>query len=482
MRLRTVLGVVGRLVLLFSPAFGVPFLLALAQARYAGAGGFFVGGLLAAGCGAAISRGAPRPSVLHRNEAMAVVASTWLLVSVFAALPFLVYGLSLPDALFESMSGFTTTGATVLTDFSLYDDAFYLWRAMTQWFGGVGVIALFVVVLPQLGIAGRQLFFAEASGAPGEGVSPSIRESAQKVWLLYGALTALCMGLLMACGMTFYEGVVHAMATLAAGGFSPNGASVAGYQNPGAEWVLVVFMFLGGASFPLQLKVGTQGLRVLRDDDEFVAYLGFTVAGALALAFLVAGGPPGEEHLRAGFFQSASIISSTGFASVDYNLWGDPARAVILILMVVGGCAGSAAGGAKVVRHLIVGRAILREVRQVLHPRAVIPLRYKDQPIADKVLRAVVALVTLYVGIVFVVGCVLVFLGSDPITAFSAAMACTGNIGPGFDLVGPMGNYAGFSDAGTILLTAAMWLGRLEIFTVLALLHPEAWRDTRFDL
>jgi trk system potassium uptake protein TrkH len=337
-------------------------------------------------------------------------------------------------------------------------------------------------VLPRLGIAGRQLFFAESSSAPGEGISPQVRDGSTRIWVVYVLMTLVCAGLLTASGMSAFDSALHAMATLAAGGFSPHGSSLAGYQNPGAEWVLIVFMWLAGASFTLQYRVYT-----LRDplgffkDEEFRLYTFIMVAVGLCAALLLSPGAlPSLELIRMGLFQSSSLISSTGFASVDYDQWSEPAKGVLLVSMVVGGCAGSAAGGPKVVRHLLVGRFILRELRQVLHPRAVIPITYNGRAVPDGVLRAVFALSVLFVGLTFTVGLALVVLGSEPVAAFSGALACVGNIGPGFRALGPMMNFAGLSAPAKLLLFAAMWLGRLEILTVLALLHPDVWRGLRW--
>ncbi len=480
MRVLLVLAIIGRLMRSFCLAFLAPALLALWDGEWTVASHFFATAAGGAVAGTLMSLRYEAPRLLHRAEAMAVVAGTWLLVAALAGVPYLFAGLSVPDALFESMSGLTTTGATVLQDFSLYGRAFFLWRAMTQWFGGLGVIALFVVVLPRLGIAGRQLFFAESSSAPGEGVSPQIRDSANKLWVLYVALTVLCAGLLYLTGMDVYESGVHALTTLAAGGFSPNGSSIAGYDNPAAEWVLVPFMFLAGASFPLQFRVftGKDPLGFLKD-EEFRFYTIVTVLGALGMAAVVAGGMPTADTLRAGFFQSTSLISSTGFASEDYDQWSDAAKQIVLLVMIVGGCAGSAAGGPKAVRHLLVGRHILRELKQVLHPRAVLPLRYNGKGVPDQVMRAVFTLAVIYIGGYFVVGVLLVWMGSEPVTAFTASLACLGNVGPGFNAVGPMMNFAGLSAAAKILLFVAMWVGRLEIVTVVALFHPHVWRSLR---
>ncbi len=481
MRLKLVLAIVGRLTAMFSLALFLPALLAAYDREMLMAANFVASALIGSLGGLVVSLGYVPPRLLHRAEAMGIVAGTWLVVAAVAGLPYVFAGLSWPDALFESMSGLTTTGATILVNFDAYGRAFFLWRAMTQWFGGLGVIALFVVVLPRLGIAGRQLFFAESSSAPGEGVSPQIRDSASRLWILYVALTALCAVMLWAAGMNVYEGLVHSFTTLAAGGFSPNGSSIAGYNNPAVEWVLVIFMFLGGASFPLQYRVftGKEPLGFFRD-EEFLFYTFVTVGGGVLVAAMLAGGLPHVEHLRLGLFQSASLISSTGFASTDYNLWSDAIKQVLLVIMVVGGCAGSAAGGPKAIRHLLVLRHIIREIKQVIHPRAILPLKYKGHGIPDQVMRAVFTLAVIYVGGYFLLGVLLVWLGSEPITAFTASLACLGNIGPGYNEVGPMGNFAGMSTTAKLLLFGAMWVGRLEILSVLALLHPHVWRNLRW--
>lgn len=461
---------------LFSAAFAPPLLLALWEGDMTSALRFaacmlcsFLGGHFA-------SRYYRPTSSFHRDEALAVVAGTWLSIGVFAAVPYVLSGLTLTDALFESISGITTTGATVITDFTAHTRSFFLWRAMTQWFGGLGVIALFVVVLPKLGIAGRQMFFAEASGAPSEAVTPQIRKTAGRLWIVYTAMTCVLAAMLYLAGMTPYDALVHSLTTLSAGGFSPNPESIAGFHNPTLDWILVVFMLLAGASFTLQYKVYTGRLLGFFRDGEFIAYVAVMSGAALGIAWLLAEGVPGEAELRAAFFQSSSLMSSTGFASTDYNLWADGPRALLIIVMLVGGCAGSAAGGPKVVRLLLVLKHVMREFRQVLHPRAVIPITHKSAAVPDDVMRSVFMLVVLFFAGHFLFGTVLVLLGSDLVLGYSAALACFGNIGPGFGAAGPMGSFAGFSAPAKWVLTGAMWIGRLEIVTVLALLHPDVWR------
>ncbi|MDH5671342.1 MAG: TrkH family potassium uptake protein [Myxococcales bacterium] len=479
MRLLLVLGLVGRLLRLFSAAFVPPLVLSLVDGDSRAFTHFAIGAVASFAAGALAARGFSPTPVFQRSEALSVVALTWLSIAVFSAVPLALAGLSLVDAFFEAMSGLTTTGATILLDFSGYGRSFFLWRAMMQWFGGLGVIALFVVVLPSLGIAGRQLFFAEASAAPSEAITTHIRNQAGRLWLLYAGMTALLSALLMTAGMDLYDAVVHALTTVSAGGFSPNGRSIAGYENPAVEWILIPFMLLAGTSYTLQYLAATGRPGSLLRDGEFRFYALQALAVTLLLTWVLADGQMDSSHLRAAAFQATSVISSTGYASTDYNLWPDQARAALLLLMVTGGCAGSAAGGPKAIRLLLVLKRVLREITRVLHPRAVLPIRHGHKPVSDEIVRAVFNLVVLYAALHFLFGVMLVLLGADLVTGMSAAIACLGNIGPGFGPAGPMGSFAGFSDASKLLLSFAMWIGRLEIVTVLALFHRDVWRNMR---
>lgn len=483
MRLSLVFGVIGHLMRLFSLAFLPPLLLAMWQAEYDVAAHFAVSLAVCAGVGWYFGRAFSRAPILRRGEALAIVAGIWLVIGVVGAIPYVFAGLSLADAVFESISGFTTTGATVLQDFGAYGDAFFLWRAMTQWFGGLGVIALFVVILPRLGIAGRQLFFAEASISTSEGISAQIRGSARKLWMLYVGLTGLCMFCLYYwAGFDPYNAIVHGLTTMSAGGFSPNPASIAGFQNATAEWVLIGFMVLAGTSFPLQWRFLSGGFKVFFRDGEFLTYLVVMAVVALGLAALLAGGLPTVSALRESSFQVTSLASSTGYASVDYEFYAPAAKALLIVVMLVGGCAGSACGGPKVIRYLITLKFLRREVTQVLHPNAVIPLRYRERQIPEPIVRSVVTLVILFLVGYVLVGLAVVVLEEDVslTVGMAASLACFGNIGPAFGSAGPMGNYADFSAVSKILLTLSMWLGRLEIVTVLALLHPDVWRHTHW--
>ncbi|MDP7061858.1 MAG: TrkH family potassium uptake protein [Planctomycetota bacterium] len=486
MRIALVLGVIGRLLKVFCFAFVPPLCLAAWDA-WQGAGSWTEAGHFSISlgvtwcCGWLASQLFVPKADFRRAETLAVVAGTWMVIAHFAAVPYMFAGLSYVDSFFEAISGLTTTGATILTDFDAHGRAFFLWRSMTQWFGGLGVIALFVVVLPQLGIAGRQIFFAEGSAATTDVISPSVRQSARRLWQLYCFLTLLEVGMLhLVAGMGIYESFCHALTNVSAGGFSPHAESVGGYANPTAEWIVTGFMLLSGVSFPLIWVGFTRRPKEFMRDGEFRFYLLCALTAAGGIAFMLAGGVPGGEEVRTSLFQTASLISGTGYASTDYSAWPDRIRILLLAVMIVGGCAGSAASGPKAVRVLLSVKFMWREFTRVLHPRGVIPLRHRGRAVPEDAMRAILNLVLAYILMILVVGTVMVLFGSDFVTGFSSALACICNIGPGFEAVGPMENYAALHPVAKIILTLGMWMGRLELLTVLVLLHPDVLRRLRW--
>jgi len=487
MRIAPVLGVIGRLLQIFCVAFLPPLALATWDYYFHAAPAAeileFSGALVLTWCsGWLLARFFVKEPDFRRAEALAIVSGTWLVIAHFAAIPYLFSGLGYVDSFFESMSGLTTTGATILQDFGAHGRAFFLWRSMTQWFGGLGVIALFVVVLPQLGIAGRQILFAEGSDATTDVISPSVRESARRLWQLYGFLTILEMGMLFFLGnMSIYDACCHALTTMSAGGFSPNPASIAGYNSASVEWIITGFMILSGMSFPLIWVGFTRRPKEFLRDGEFRFYIVCILLAAGGLSFLLARGMPSMEDVRISLFQTTSLISSTGFASVDYAQapWTDGMRVLLLFVMLVGGCAGSAAGGPKAVRILLSLKFMWREFTRVLHPRGVIPLRHRGRAVPNDAMRAILNLVLAFGVLELVVGAMMVLLnpGMDLISGFTSALACIGNIGPGFEAVGPMENFAALHPLSKIILTLGMWMGRLELLTVLVLLHPDVLRN-----
>jgi trk system potassium uptake protein len=414
-----------------------------------------------------------------RREALIAVLSMWLLVPALGAVPFAIAGPLGPlDALFESMSGFTTTGATVFTDFTAAGRALMLWRALTQWVGGIGIIVLFIAVFPQLGIAGRQLFFTEAPGPTEDRLLPRVRNTAGAILSVYVGLTLACLVGYLLVGMTGFEATAHALTTLAAGGFSPSAHSFEAY-GPGASWVAIGGMLFAGANFALLYRLFVGRPSDLLRDPEFRTYVAVLLIASVVLGALLSSSYPLADAVRHAAFQSFSIMTSTGYASADFAAWSTQAQGILVALMLIGGSAGSAAGGVKVVRWLILAGHTSREVRRVLHPRAVLPLRLGKRLVPEEVTRAVAAFITVYVVLTAFSTLVLVLVGKDPVTAFTATVACLGNIGPGLGTVGPMLSFADLHPVAKALLIFDMYAGRLEVVTVFVVFTRGWWRLPR---
>jgi trk system potassium uptake protein TrkH len=485
MRLAIVLHLTGTLVRLFSPAFIAPAFVCLVYGERRDLFGFLATFVATWVAGTAMRRASARRRLeleqLRRVEGFAIVASTWMVVAHFAAVPYMWTGNAYVDALFESMSGLTTTGATIFTDFTRYGHGVFFWRALTHWLGGLGVIALFIAVLPRLGVGGRELFFAEAAGPTDEKLTPQLRNTAIALWKVYAALTATQIAALVIVGMPLFDAVCNAFATLAAGGFSPHPQSIAGYDSPAVDWIVTAFMFVAGANFALQYRAVRDSRNALVQDEEFRAYTGVViVATALLTWFLLQQDMGLHDAVRHAAFQALSILTTSGFASDDFAQWSDQAKMVLFLLMFIGGCAGSAGGGPKVVRHVLMARFTLRELRRTLHPRAILPVKLGGRVVPDNILRDVQVFMLFYL-LTFAIGAtVVVLLGADLLTGITASIACLGNIGPGFGPVGPMESFAGLHPISKFTLTIEMWIGRLEVLTVLVLFRAEVWRSARW--
>ncbi|MHC4492159.1 MAG: TrkH family potassium uptake protein [Planctomycetota bacterium] len=479
MRPRNVLGILGLILRPFALVLLVPAAVDLYYGRPDAAAVFVATAAAAFGLGLLLRRMRAETQDLVRIEAMAVVASSWLLAALFGSVPYMQQGLAPIDALFESMSGFTTTGSTIFQreDFIRLSRGLIFWRAMTQWLGGMGIIVLFVAVLPALAVAGRRMFFAEAPGPEEEALTPRIRHTAAALWRLYIALTGIEAMLLVSVGdMSLYDAICHSFTTLAAGGFSPNGRSLAGY-SAAAQWIVVPFMFLAGASFALQYRA-LKSPKVLVRDTEFRTYVGIVVFAGLSIAVLIAGTPGHdfEASLRHGLFQATSILTTTGYASEDFNLWQPGALMVLGCLMFIGGCAGSAGGGPKVVRVVIIAKFLAREVLVALHPRAVRMVRLGGRPVQRETLRQIVGFLVAYVTIFALVAVLVGVIENDLSVGMTGSIVTLGNIGPGFGAIGPMESFGPLSPFSKLLFIFSMWVGRLEVMTVLVLLHPDVIR------
>lgn len=428
----------------------------------------------------ALGRGGTEPS---RREALATVLLLWLLLPLTAAVPFAVAGPLGPlDALFESMSGFTTTGASVLRDFAAVPESLFLWRALSQWVGGIGILVLFVAVFPQLAIAGRQLFFAEAPGATeDQRLLPRLRSTAFAVISVYTALSLACALAYAAAGLSAFEALVHALSTVSAGGFSTRAEGFIAFDNAALEWIAIWFMFLAGASFALLFRAFSGRPRTLLRDPEFRLYALLAIGAGLTLATVLAGasGLPPIAAVRHGLFNALSVMTSTGYFTDDSSRWPLGAQSVLLMLMFIGASTGSAGGGVKVGRWLIIAKIAIREVRHALHPRAVLPITLGRRLVSDSVLRSVSGFITLYIGLFAALTVGLVFTGADLTSAFSAAAAAIGNIGVGLDEVGPLGSFASLDPVARGMVIFGMYAGRLEVITVFVVFTPSWWHLPR---
>ena len=486
MRLALVVHLTGNLVRMFAATLVVPVLVATYYREWYDSYGFLTAALASGVLGLAMRRAGGAAIVaetetLRRIEGLAIVAATWLVIAHCAAIPYVWAGMGFVDALFESMSGLTTTGATVMVDFADFGRGIFFWRSLTQWLGGMGVIALFVAVLPRLAIGGRELFFAEAPGITDEKLTPQLRQTALVLWRLYVALTAVQVAALLLAGMSLFDAVCHSLTTMAAGGFSPHPLSIAGYGSAAIDWIITAFMFIAGANFAVMYHAVRGRPGTLARDEELRAYAGIVLVASAGLTiFLLRDGLGPADAIRHAAFQVVSILTTTGFASADFQLWSDQAKMVLFLLMFIGGCAGSAGGGPKVVRHVLMARYTLRELTRVLHPRAVLPVKLGGRVVPEPILAAVQVFMLFYL-LTFSVGvAVVIALGADLLTGITATIACLGNIGPGFNAVGPMANFAGLHPISKIVLTMEMWIGRLEVLTVLVFFRPEVWRSARW--
>jgi trk system potassium uptake protein len=419
---------------------------------------------------------------IRKTDGLLIVSLTWVVTGISGAIPYLFYGLTPLDAYFESISGLTTTGATILTDFSQYPKDFFFWRSLSQWLGGMGIIVLFIAILPQFAVAGRKIFFAEAPGPTEEKITPRIASTAKALWSIYVILTVLEIVLLYFSGMPFFDALCNSLTTMAAGGFSPHAQSIMGYNNSAAVWIIIVFMFFAGSNFALQFRFFVQMKpKSLLNSDEFKLYVIIISLLSVVLSCILyfRNNLPFIDSLRDSVFQVVSIITTTGFSSADFALWLIPAQAILLTVMLVGGCAGSAGGGIKVVRILFAGRYLKREIAQTLHPQAIIPLKIDRVTVPKSIQQQMVGFLLFYIFILIVSGIVVTMIEGDAVIGFVGTSATIGNIGPGFGEIGPMGSFGGLTIATKIIFIIDMIVGRLELIPFLVMLHPDFWSDMR---
>lgn len=437
-------------------------------------------GLIAAGALFAMGRHS-RTHDLGIREAFAAVSLSWVMASCIGALPYFLYG-SVPtytDAFFEAMSGFTTTGASVFTNIEANPRGILFWRDLTHWLGGMGIIVLSLAVLPFLGVGGMQLYKAEVPGPTPEKLTPRIRQTALLLWGVYLLFSAVETVLLMFGGMDLFEALTHTFGTMATGGFSPLNGSIGQYGSAYIDWVITVFMFLAGANFALHYLMLKGNLSAWWQDEEFRFYikiLAFSVGTATALLYFSGTYSTVLDSLRYGAFQVVSITTTTGYVTADYEKWPFYIQYLLLFLMFVGGCAGSTGGGMKNVRIMLLVKLVKTELHRLLHPKAIIPIRLGKKAISYDVMGSVTAFFVLYIGLFAIAALAMAAMGVDVLTAIASVAATIGNIGPGLGTVGPSENYAHIPFLGKWILCLCMLLGRLEIYTVMILFLPTAWR------
>ena len=418
--------------------------------------------------------------ILTQREGIAIVALSWMTIGIAGALPFYlgIDSCSFVDAVFESVSGATTTGASILTDIESVPKGLLFWRSFIQWLGGMGIIVLSVAILPFLGVGGMQLYKAEVPSPVPDKLKPRIRDTSLALWKVYFLLTLAEVVLLMLGGMTFYDALCHAFTTMPTGGFSTKNASIAHFDSVYIDTVIFVFMVLAGVNFSLHYQALKGRPLAFWRDAECRFYLGAVLVLTLVVSFNVYGEIYRSigQALRYGAFQVASIVTTTGYATADYELWPAMSQLILLMGMFLGASAGSTGGGMKCLRVMLCFKYSYKELFSLIHPRSVTHVKVSGAVVPDDVMRSVLGFMVLYLGL-FAAGTVLLSgLGVDFVTAIGAVASTIGNIGPGFGLVGPVENYAQIPYLGKWLLIWCMLLGRLEVYTLIILVVPEFWR------
>ena len=442
---------------------------------------FWKAGGITAGIGlllAALGKGGERQ--LTRRDGYVLVSFAWVAFSLFGMLPFYIGGYipDIADAFFETMSGFSSTGATILDDIESLPHGILFWRSMTQWIGGLGIIMFTIAVLPIFGVSGLQVFAAEASGPTHDKVHPRIGITAKWIWSIYTGITTLLVCLLMLGGMDWFDSICHAFATTGTGGFSTKQASVAYYNSPYIEYVISIFMFISGINFTLVLLFVNRKFKKFISNAELKFYFSsvvfFTAVIAIALYYT---SPMGmEESFRKSLFQVISLQTSTGFATDDYMQWTPVLWGLLTIIMLMGACAGSTTGGLKCIRMVILTKVSRNEFKHILHPNAILPVRINKQVISSSIVSTVLAFCFIYITIIVISTLLMMTMGVGAEESIGCVISSIGNMGPGLGETGPAYSWNALPDAAKWLLSLLMLLGRLELFTVLLLFTPDFWK------
>jgi trk system potassium uptake protein TrkH len=482
MKIKPVLNTLGAFLFIL----GLTMLVPLACSLYYGeadAWSFVLSVGITSGTGGALyfaSRPKEKKIVLSHREGFLIVSAGWIFASFFGGLPYMIHGAlpDLTDAYFETMSGFTTTGSTVINKIEALPHGILLWRSLTQWLGGMGIIVLSVAILPFLGVGGRQLFRAELPGPVKEKLVPRIAEAARSLWIVYVIITVAGFILLLFGGMSAFDAINHIFCAMATGGFSTKDTSVAWFNSAYIDGVLIAFMLIAGMNFTLHYQILTGNLKTFYKDGEFRFFLGTVLIATLMITvdlrlhvFAEIG-----KAFRYALFQTSSIITTTGFVTDNFAKWPAFSQIILVLLMFIGGSAGSTGGGIKCVRLLLIIKHSYQELYRLVHPHAVTQVKLGQQSVPAEVLKSIWGFFALYIGAFVLATILMASLGLDIITSFSSVAATLGNVGPGLGLVHPASNFSEIPAAGKWILSFCMLIGRLEIYTVLVLLIPEFWK------
>lgn len=420
----------------------------------------------------------PKDTVIYSREGFVITALTWVLLSAGGALPFVFSGEipSFADAFFETVSGFTTTGASILTDLESMSRGLMMWRSFTHWVGGMGILVMVMAVMPMTTDRSIHIMRAEMPGPIVGKLVPRVRQTAKILYIIYIALTLLQIVLLLLGGMPLYDSMIHAFGTAGTGGFGIKSDSIASY-SPYLQWVITIFMFIFGINFNLYYLALIRRFKSVFSSEELWTYIAIVLISVFAVTVnIMPLYSSVSESVRMSAFQVMSIMSTTGYATADFNLWPQFSRTVLLLLMFVGACAGSTAGGMKVSRVIILFKSARRELKKMLHPRSVSAVRFEGKSLESSTLSGIGVYLSFYIAIIL---CVLLLISFEPFdfeTKFSSVIACFNNVGPGLGAVGPAGSYAGYTAFSKVILSVSMLLGRLEIYPIIFLLSPSVWK------
>lgn len=486
MRLRYIANALGLILMDIGLVTFIPIIVALYYKEFGSILPFFAAGIFALFIGDILKRMVKNDSNndealndIKKSEALMVVSLSWVAFGIIAAIPYLFYGISPVNALFEAVSGITTSGATIFENFN-FPHTLIFWRSFTQWLGGMGIIVLFVAILPQFAVAGRQMFFAEAPGPTEDKITPRVKNTASALWIVYAGLTILCALSLYFAGMHPFDSICNSLSTVSAGGFSPHSQSIGGYGSNIINWIIIIFMFLSGTSYVLQSRVLTKRkLSLLWRSEEFKIYTSTILVFSLILSIILYI----EQHfsvlhsVTAGIYQILTIATSSGSASENYQLWSFNAKIILFMAMFISSCSGSAGGGLKITRWILIFKYIKNELYKILHPKAVLTIKIDDKVVESDVIRQTIFFAFLFFGLWATTAIILTIIEQNIVIGLTSAIAAIGDIGPGLgSVIGPMGNYSTLKTISKVIFIFNMLVGRLEIIPFLVFFHKDFWK------